>query len=31
VDLPADVELLKQEPGTVELRVLRQRLKPDGR
>jgi YbbR domain-containing protein len=31
VDLPADVELVKQEPETVELRVLRQKRKADGR
>lgn len=31
VDLPADVELVKQEPGSVELRVLRQKRKADGR
>ena len=31
VDLPADVELVKQEPASVELRVLRQKLKSDGR
>jgi YbbR domain-containing protein len=30
VDLPADVELVKQEPGSVELRVLRQKRKADG-
>ena len=31
VDLPADVELVKQEPEAVELRVLRQKRKADGR
>lgn len=31
VDLPADVELVKQEPGTVQLRVLRQKRKANGR
>jgi hypothetical protein len=31
VDLPADVELVKQEPDSVELRVLRQKRKADGR
>jgi YbbR domain-containing protein len=31
VDLPADVELVKQEPGSVELRILRQKRKADGR
>ena len=30
VDLPADVELVKQEPGAVRLRVLRQRRRADG-
>jgi len=30
VDLPADVELVRQEPSSVELRVLRQKRKPDG-
>ena len=30
VDLPADVELVKQEPGAVELRVLRQKRRADG-
>ena len=30
VDLPADVELVKQEPGSVELRILRQKRKADG-
>jgi hypothetical protein len=30
VDLPADVELVKQEPATVELRILRQKRKADG-
>lgn len=30
VDLPADVELVKQEPGSIELRVLRQKRKADG-
>jgi YbbR domain-containing protein len=31
VDLPADVELVKQEPSSVQLRVLRQKRKADGR
>jgi YbbR-like protein len=31
VDLPADVELVKQEPGSLELRILRQKRKADGR
>jgi hypothetical protein len=31
VDLPADVELVKQEPASVELRILRQKRKADGR
>jgi YbbR domain-containing protein len=30
VDLPGDVEVVKQEPGSVELRVLRQKRKADG-
>lgn len=30
VDLPADVELVKQEPGAVRLRVLRERRRADG-
>jgi YbbR domain-containing protein len=30
VDLPAGVALAKQEPGAVELRVTRQKRKPDG-
>ncbi len=30
VDLPADVELMRQEPGSVELRILRQKRKADG-
>jgi hypothetical protein len=30
VDLPADVELVKQEPSAVRLRVLRQRRRADG-
>ena len=30
VDLPAEVELVRQEPASVELRVLRQKRKPDG-
>lgn len=30
VDLPAGVELVKQEPGAVELRVLRQKRRADG-
>lgn len=30
VDLPADVELVKQEPSTLQLRVLRERRKADG-
>jgi hypothetical protein len=31
VELPADVELVKQEPSTVQLRVLRQKSKTNGR
>jgi YbbR-like protein len=31
VDLPADVELVRQEPGSIELRILRQKRKADGR
>lgn len=31
VDLPAAVELVKQEPGVVELRILRQKRRADGR
>jgi hypothetical protein len=31
VDLPADVELVRQEPGSVELQILRQKRKADGR
>jgi len=31
VELPADVELVKQEPSSIELRVLRQKRKADGR
>jgi len=31
VELPADVELVKQEPGNVQLRVLRQKRKADGK
>jgi hypothetical protein len=30
VDLPADIELVRQEPGSVELRILRQKRKADG-
>jgi hypothetical protein len=30
VDLPADSELVKQEPSTVTLRVLRQKRRGDG-
>ncbi|MEO8603464.1 MAG: CdaR family protein [bacterium] len=30
VDLPAGVELVKQEPGAVDLRILRQKRRPDG-
>jgi hypothetical protein len=30
VDLPADVELVKQEPSSIELRVLRQKRRGDG-
>ncbi|OFV88221.1 MAG: hypothetical protein A3J75_01590 [Acidobacteria bacterium RBG_16_68_9] len=30
VDLPADVELMKQEPGAVQVRVLREKRKSDG-
>ena len=31
VDLPSDVELVKQEPASIELRILRQKRKADGR
>ena len=31
VDLPGDIELVKQEPSSIELRVLRQKQKSDGR
>jgi YbbR domain-containing protein len=31
VDLPGDIELVKQEPSSIELRVLRQKQKTDGR
>jgi len=30
VDLPAGLELVKQEPGAVALRILRQKRRPDG-
>lgn len=30
VDLPADVELVRQEPASIELRILRQKRKADG-
>jgi YbbR domain-containing protein len=31
VDLPADVELVRQEPASIALRILRQKRKTDGR
>ena len=30
VDLPADIELIRQEPSSIVLRVLRQKRKADG-
>lgn len=31
VELPDDIELVKQDPSSIELRVLRQKRRPDGR